>query len=110
MLAVAGGLLGLALAFWSIHVLIPFAARFTTLASELRIGPAVIAFCFVLSLASGCVVGLVPAIGLRQTPLFTAQLEGVTMTARVSSRTRGILVAAQLAVSVILLACLIHES
>jgi predicted permease len=103
MLSAAGGALGLALAFWSIDVLVPFSARFTTLASQLHIGPEVIAFCVGLSVACGFVIGFVPAIGLRQTPLFTARMDSVSIPARVSSRTRGILVAAQLAVSIILL-------
>jgi len=103
LLAAAGGAIGLLLAFLSIDVLVPFTSQFTTLASQLHIGPAVIAFCIVLSMACGFVVGFVPAIGMRHTALFTAQLDNIAIPARVSSRTRGILVAAQLAVSVILL-------
>jgi predicted permease len=103
LLAGAGGGLGLLLAFWSIDVLVPFTSKFTTLASELRIGPEVIAFCFLLSIACGFVIGFVPAIGLRQTSLFTAQLERASNPTKVSSRTRGILVAAQLAFSAVLL-------
>ncbi|HKD86568.1 MAG TPA: ABC transporter permease [Terriglobales bacterium] len=103
LLACAGGVLALVLAFWSVDVLVPFSARFTTLASELRIGPQAIAFCFVLSILCGFVIGFMPAIGMRQMPLFTAQMENMSSPARMSSRTRGILVAGQLAVSVILL-------
>ena len=103
LLAGAGGILGLLLAFWSIDVLVPFTARFTTLSSELRIGPPDIGFCFLLSLICGFAIGFVPAIGLKQTPFFTAQMENLTNPARISSRTRGILVAAQMALSVILL-------
>jgi predicted permease len=91
------------LAFWSIDVLVPFAARFTTLSSELRVGPEVVAFCVLVSIGCGLVIGLLPSIGLRQTPLFTAQMESSNLTARIGSRTRGLLVAAQLAVSVVLL-------
>jgi putative ABC transport system permease protein len=103
LLAGAGGALGLLLAFWSIDILVPFTSKFTTLASELRIGPEVIAFCFLLSIACGFAVGFVPAIGLRQTSLFTGQQEGASNPGKISSRTRGILVAAQLALSVVLL-------
>ena len=103
LLAIAGGALGLLLAFWSIDVLVPFAAHFTTLASELRMGPDVIAFCFALTIACGLVIGFVPAIGLRQGGLSTAQVEGINVPARMSARTRGLLVAAQLALSVVLL-------
>lgn len=103
LLAGAGGSLGLLLAFWSIDILVPFTSKFTTLASELRMGPEVIAFCFLLSIACGFVVGFVPAIGLRQTSLFTSELERASNPAKISSRTRGILVAAQLAFSVVLM-------
>ncbi len=102
LLAGGGGAFGLLLAFWSIRVLVPFTSKFTTLASELRIGPEVVAFGFVLSIACGIVIGFVPAIGLRQTPLFTAQLEMSNPT-RISSRARAVLVGAQLMFSVVLL-------
>ena len=103
LLASGGGALGLLLAFWSIDVLVPFTSKFTTLASELHIGPEVIAFCFVLSLACGVVIGFAPAIGLRQTPLFSGPLENAGNPARMSARARAILVGAQLAFSVVLL-------
>ena len=103
LLAVAGGVVGVVLAYWSVAVLIPFAARFTTLASELRMGPQVIVFCFLLTLLCGFAVGFVPAIGLRQTGLSTSLVEGINVPARMSARTRAVLVAGQLAVSVVLL-------
>jgi putative ABC transport system permease protein len=103
LLAGAGGLVGLLLAFWSLNYFVPFTSQFTTLASELRIGPAAVGFCFALSLACGFAIGFLPAIGVRQTSLFTSQLEAVNSAARMSSRTRGMLVAGQLAVSIILL-------
>ncbi len=103
LLACLGGALGLLLAFLSIDVLVPFTSRFTTLATELRIGPQVVVFCFALSIVCGFFVGMAPAVGLRQTPLFSAQLENPSNPARLSSRTRAILVGAQLALSVVLL-------
>ncbi len=103
LLAAAGGMVGLLLAFWSLNYFVPFTSQFTTLASELRIGPVAVGFCFMLSIACGFAIGFIPAIGVRQTPLFTSQLDGVYPSARMSSRTRGMLVAGQLAVSIILL-------
>jgi predicted permease len=103
LLAGLGGVAGLLLAFWSLDVVVRFAAKFTSLSSELRIGPPVIAFCFLISLACGFVIGLIPALGLHQTPLFTMQLGSAASPGRIKSRARGILVAAQLAFSVILL-------
>ena len=49
-------------------MLVRFTSRFTSLSSQLHISPQVVAFCFVLSIACGVVIGLVPAIGVRQTP------------------------------------------
>jgi predicted permease len=103
LLTSAGGVLGLLLAFWSLSYLVPFTSQFTTLASQLRMGPAAIGVCVALSIACGFVIGFIPAIGVRQTPLFTSQLENVNPATKMSSRTRGILVAGQLALSVILL-------
>lgn len=103
LLAGAGGVLGLVLAFWSLEYLVPFTSQFTTLASELRMGPAAVVACVALSIGCGFVIGFIPAIGVRQTPLFTSPLENVNPATRMSSRTRGMLVAGQLAVSVILL-------
>ncbi len=103
LLAGLGGIGGLLLALWSLDVVVRFTAKFTSLSSELRISLPVIAFCFLLSIACGFVIGLVPAIGLRQTPLFTMQLGSAANSSRIRSRARGILVAAQLALSVVLL-------
>ena len=103
MLAATGGVVGLLLAIWSLHYFVPFTSRFTTLATELRVGPSTVGFCLLLSIACGFVIGFIPAIGIRQTPLFTSQPEGINLAARMNSRTRGILVAGQLAVSVILM-------
>jgi putative ABC transport system permease protein len=103
MLALAAAAVGLLLAFWSIDILVPFSARFTTLASQLRMGPDVIAFGLLLALLCGFAIAFVPAIGLRQAGFSMSQLDGVHIPARMSSRTRAILVAAQLAVSVVLL-------
>ena len=100
---VIGGVVGLLLALWSVEVLVPFASRFTTLSTELHVGPAAVACCVALSIICGCVVGMVPAIGLKHTVLCTTMSEGSNIPVRINSRARGILVAAQLAMSVILL-------
>jgi predicted permease len=103
LLGCAGGIIGLLLALWSSSILVAFSGRFTTLASELHNGPIVVGFCLAISLVCGFLVGFAPAIGLRQAGLSTALVEAVTVPSRMSARTRGFLVAAQLAVSVILL-------
>ena len=59
LLAAAGGALALLLAFWSLNYLVPFASQFTTLASQLRMGPAAVGVCIALSIACGSVIGFV---------------------------------------------------
>ena len=65
--------------------------------------PQVVAFCFLLSVACGVAIGLLPALGVRFTPLFTTEVGNASLSGRLSSKSRGILIATQLALSVILL-------
>jgi predicted permease len=103
MLAILGGIIGLTLAYWSVGLLVSFTSKFTSLASQLAFTPQVIVFCLVLSVACGVVIGMVPAIGVRYTPLFTTEPGAASRPRRVSSKTRGMLVTAQLALCVVLL-------
>ncbi len=103
MLAIFGGMVGLILAYWSVGLLVSFTSKFTSLASQLTFTPQVIAFCFLLSVACGVVIGMVPSVGVRYTPLFTMEVGNASVSSRISSKTRGALVAAQLALCVILL-------
>jgi predicted permease len=102
-LAILGGMFGLILAYWSVGLLVNFTSKYTSLASQLTFTPQVIAFCFLVSLACGVVVGMVPAMGVRCTPLFTLEAGAANVSSRITSKTRGALVAAQLALCVILL-------
>ncbi len=103
LLAAAGGVLGLLLAFWSLDVVVRFASKYTSLSSQLHISPQEIAFCVVLSIFCGVVIGLVPALSVRQTPIFGLELGNTYIPSRIGLRARRFLVAAQLALSVILL-------
>jgi putative ABC transport system permease protein len=103
MLAVLGGLIGWVLAYSSLGLLVRFTSKFTSLASQLQFTPQVALFCVLLSLACGFVIGGGPALGVRYTPLFTTEIGNTYLPQRISSKTRSILVAAQLALSVILL-------
>src|SRR6516162_5805027 len=103
MLAVLGGSIGWVLAYSSLGLLVRFTSKFTSLASQLQFTPQVALFCVLLSLACGLVIGGGPALGVRYTPLFTTEVGNTFLPQRVSSKTRSILVAAQLALSVILL-------
>jgi predicted permease len=104
LLAAFGGLVGFGLAYWSLDVLVNFTSRFTSLASQLQITPQVIAFCVVLSVACGVVVGLVPTLAVRHTAVFAAEGWGnANLPGRAGVRARGILLVVQLALSVVLL-------
>jgi len=103
MLAFFGGLVGLILAYASIGLLVSFTSKFTSLASQLSFTPKAIVFCFLLSAICGIVIGLVPSIGVRLIPPFAIERGAVNVSSRFSSKTRGALVAAQLAFCVILL-------
>jgi putative ABC transport system permease protein len=102
-LAIFGGLAGLIFAYGSLGLLVSFAAKFTSLASQLSLTPGAIAFCLLLSLTCGVVIGLAPSIGVRFMPPFTMERGNISVSGRISSKTRGALVAAQLAFCVILL-------
>jgi putative ABC transport system permease protein len=103
MLAVAGGAAGLIFAYGSLGLLISFAAKFTSLASQLTFTPQAIAFCLLLSLACGIVIGMAPSVGVRFMPPFTMERGNVSVSSRISAKTRGALVSVQLAFCVILM-------
>jgi len=102
-IAATGGLLGLLLVYWGLGVVGQFTSRFTTLSSLLRIDWQVAAFCALLSIVCGIGIGLVPAIGGRRAAFYVMQLGNTASLGLVNKRARGILVAAQLAASIVLL-------
>src|SRR5205085_8446484 len=63
LLSVAGGALGLLVAALGLQLLVSFAARFTPRAHEIRIDSFVLLFTLVVSLATGLIFGLLPALG-----------------------------------------------
>jgi putative ABC transport system permease protein len=103
MLAVVGGVAGLVFAYGSLGLLISFAAKFTSLASQLSFTPQAIAFCLLLSLACGVVIGMAPLVGVRFMPPFTMERGNVSVSSRISSKARGALVSVQLAFCVVLM-------
>jgi len=103
LLSVGGGALGLALAPVALAVLVKFAARFTTRAAEVHIDAPVLLFTLIVSLGTGILFGLAPALSTRN--WVDAFHQGArNTTGRGRRRLRGALVVAQVAVSVILLA------
>jgi len=104
LLAMFGGVVGWVLAYSSLGLLVSFTSRFTSLASQLEFTPQVGAFCFLLSVGCGATIGLLPALGVRYTPLFSMEVGNACLPpGRLNSKGRGFLIATQLALSVILL-------
>ena len=102
-LAVIGGALGLGLAAATLDLLVAFAARLTTRAVEVRLDGTVLAFNLIVSVATGVLVGALPALR-RSHDLSNDLKEGGGAGARPATRrARSALVLAQVAISSALL-------
>lgn len=102
LLAVAGGVLGIALASWSLDALMAFAPRDLLRTSDLSLDLRVLFYTLGLSMLTGLIVGIVPALLVtRQSILSSMRAGGQTLTH--APRIRQILVVAQVASTVILL-------
>jgi predicted permease len=100
-LAVAGGVLGLVLASFSMTLLIAFAERFTSRAHEIAIDRNVLAFTFGVSVVTGLVFGSIPAFS-RRIDVAPALREGGRST-QPARRVRSALIVAQVGASFMLL-------
>jgi predicted permease len=99
-LAMAGGLLGLALAYWSLGLF--NVSGWVSPDLDLRLSPGVLGFTALLSIATGLFFGLIPA--LRTTKIRTgAPVERLHTSSASSARMSRTLLVAQVAVSLILL-------
>ncbi len=103
-LGIAGGAVGLLLGLWSNQLLISY-LQATPLASlNLRLDWRVLAFTFAVSIVTGVVFGLAPALEASRLDLVTAlKSERVFLRGRNSSRLRTVFVTAQVTLSVVLL-------
>jgi predicted permease len=104
-LGIAGGLLGLVLAYWGVDALRALVPANTPRMDEVHIDPAVLAFTFSVSLLTGLIFGLVPAwhvarIDLRET---LNEAGRGTSAAGGSLHLRNWLVVSELALAVLLL-------
>jgi putative ABC transport system permease protein len=103
LLALFGGIAGVAVAAWGLEALAAFAARFTTRASEIHLDGRVLLFALALSLGTGIILGCLPALPSRAN-LSGALKEGAGASANRSRlRARSALIVAQVAVSFSLL-------
>ena len=106
LLALLGGAGGLLLAWWGIDVLSTFGPQNVPRITEIRIDPTVCAFTFGLAVLSTIAFGLVPALQVSRANVSETLQQGAKgSTGGVhSSRLRGVLVVAQVSLSLLLLA------
>jgi putative ABC transport system permease protein len=107
LLALAGGALGVLIAYWGVDLIRTSspgeAARFAPGWSNLGINFPVLAFTLLLSLVSGVLFGLAPALQLSRPDLNSALKEGARQSTSTSHRLRGLLVVSEVALSLMLL-------
>jgi predicted permease len=107
LLAAAGGALGSAFALWSSQGLVTFALSGLPGASLLMIDTApdgrVFAYAFSLTLATGVLFGLLPALRASKRDLHTAMKGASTVGQRSEGRLQGALIGAQVALSMVLM-------
>jgi predicted permease len=102
LVSLSGGALGLALAPATLAVLVKFAEQFTTRAGEVRIDGPVLGFTLAVSLLTGLLFGLAPALAMGRN-LADGMRQGRSTAGGRKQRARGALVIAQVAVSFTLL-------
>jgi predicted permease len=113
LLAIAGGLVGLALAWLSLDLLVAFVGRFTARTGQIAIDGGVLAFTLAISVVTGIVFGAVPGLASRRDVAQSIR-DGGSQAGESASRQRlrAGLVVGQVAVSFVLLvgATLLLES
>ena len=101
-LSLAGGLVGVAVARWSVDALVAFAPPAWLTVPELRVDGRVLVYALGVSLLTGLLVGLVPAVSVARRSLM-ARLRENSANVTASARLRQALVGAQVALTVVLL-------
>jgi putative ABC transport system permease protein len=102
--AIAGGALGIALAWVSVDLLVGFVGRFTERTGQIGLDAGVLAFAIGVTVLTGIIFGAAPALAARRN-LATAMRDGSAQTGDGAGRQRlrAALVVAQVAVSFILI-------
>jgi putative ABC transport system permease protein len=105
LLSLAGGTLGVLLAVWSVKVLVAFGSGRLPRISEINIDGRVLWFTFGVSLITGVLFGLVPALQASKTELNESLKESgrSAMGGRHRQRARSMLVVSEVALSLVLL-------
>jgi putative ABC transport system permease protein len=105
LLAALGGTLGVALAYWGLQGLLAIASEQLPRASDVRLDGSILAFAAGLSLLTGLLFGLAPALDAARADIGETLKEGGRTTAgRTRHRLRALLVVGEVALSLVLLA------
>lgn len=102
LLALVGGAIGLLLAMWTITWLLLHLPEGFPRASEIGVNAAVFVFTFAVSLLTGIIFGLVPAIQAARTDVNDALKSGGKGSINSGSRLRRVLVVGEIALSLML--------
>ncbi|MGI9628927.1 MAG: ADOP family duplicated permease [Longimicrobiales bacterium] len=102
-LASLGGIVGLFVAYGGLELLRGFAMRFTPRAEEVRIDVWVLAFTAFISLGTGLLFGVLPALRPQEEPGQSLRKAGVKTATPGRGLARSVLVVAQVAASFVLL-------
>src|SRR5579864_1306216 len=103
-LAVLGGLLGVAVCYASFHFVVTLVPANLPHVGTFEIDARVLFFAFALSVVTGVVFGFIPALGASRVDLTGSLKESTTQAgARGAGRLRGILAAGEIAISLVLL-------
>lgn len=105
LLSLGGGLLGLMLAWWGIEALLRFVPEGLPRMTEIAIDRWTLGFTFAVSLLTGVVFGLMPALQASKVDLIEAMKDGARGTSSSSAKTRlrGALIVAEVAIALTLL-------
>jgi len=103
-LALLGGAFGVVFAGWGLDALLPLYPPGLPRAAEIRVNTPVLAFTLLLSLGTGLLFGLMPAVRASRTDLRSALKSGVQSGFR-TGRSGGLLVVVQAALAMVLLTC-----
>src|SRR6266478_6732300 len=103
LLAVAGGALGLLLATWGTQAVLGLVSETLPRAAEIRLDGRVLLFTVAISLASGILFGLAPALKISRPDLQGTLKEGGRGASGGRHRAQGIFVATEMAMAVVLL-------
>jgi putative ABC transport system permease protein len=103
LLAIMGGALGVFLAYWGIQLLLALAPDNIPRLNEITIDPRVLIFTLAISLLTGLIFGLVPALQSSRPDLSDALKEGARGSTAGSRLFRNLFVVAEMALALVLL-------